>query len=177
MASHLRASLRATPTAAAPVSCIGGHPIAAAVPVRRGGGRGASRIRASDGGASYLDMWKKAVDRDRKAMEFHQIAEKSGVDDSVESVGALGRKSDEFMKILEVPKEERDRVQRMQVIDRAAAAIAAARAILQESKVGSDAMGQSGVGGLGSGSGGGVGSQHGDNGMFLYLCRSLYFLL
>ncbi|CAA6667226.1 unnamed protein product [Spirodela intermedia] len=40
--------------------------------------------------------------------------------------------TDQFNRILEVPKEERDRVQRLQVIDRAAAAIAAARALIKE---------------------------------------------
>lgn len=80
-------------------------------------------------------MWKKAVDRERKAIEFQKIAEKvAGTDE--EGVGekpeVLERKSIEFQKLLEVDAEERDRVQRMQVIDRAAAAIAAAHALLKE---------------------------------------------
>lgn len=91
------------------------------------------RARASDGGdsSSYLDMWRNAVDRERKTIEFQQIAENPAVtgDGGVEDVK---KKSEEFEKILETPSEERDRIQRMQVVDRAAAAIAAARAILDE---------------------------------------------
>lgn len=90
------------------------------------------RIRVSDGGDSYLDMWKKAVDREKKSAEFQKIAEAatpSGTDDRAVDLEA---KSQEFQKLLEVPREERDRVQRIQVIDRAAAAIAAARAVIQE---------------------------------------------
>ncbi|XP_057467180.1 protein LIKE EARLY STARVATION, chloroplastic [Actinidia eriantha] len=98
-----------------------------------------SRIRVSSAGDSYLDTWKTAVERERKAVEFQKIAENSaaidGEEDGGESPEALERKSNEFQKILEVSKEERDRVQRMQVIDRAAAAIAAARAILKETDV------------------------------------------
>lgn len=73
-------------------------------------------------------------------MVFQHVAEKTGRTAGGDAVGgeresseALERKSYEFQKILEVNKEERDRIQRMQVIDRAAAAIAAARAILKES--------------------------------------------
>lgn len=100
--------------------------------------RRSSRIRVSDGGdLSYLDMWKTAMDRERKSMEFKRIVENSrkGGDDEEEeedSPEALERKSNEFKKILEFSPEERDRIQRMQVIDRASAAIAAARALLKE---------------------------------------------
>ncbi|XP_034685926.1 uncharacterized protein LOC117914625 isoform X2 [Vitis riparia] len=161
MASHLGASLRATARSAVPVSHRHKHRVAVTVLVRRSGGRGASRIRVSDGGDSYLDMWKKAVDQERKGMEFQRIAGNSGGEDDGESAEALERKSDEFMKILEVSKEERDKVQRIQVIDRAAAAIAAARAILQESKSGEEELGYSRVEGSGSESGGGTGVQQG----------------
>ncbi|XP_038724166.1 uncharacterized protein LOC120015703 isoform X2 [Tripterygium wilfordii] len=95
------------------------------------------RIRANSDGNSYLDMWRKAVDRERKEIEFQSIANNSA-SESVDENGndfneiELEKKSEEFQKILEVSKEERDRVQRMQVIDRAAAAIAAARAVIQE---------------------------------------------
>ena len=101
-------------------------------------------------------------------MEFQRIAGNSGGEDDGESAEALERKSGEFMKILEVSKEERDKVQRIQVIDRAAAAIAAARAILQESKSGEEELGYSRVEGSGSESGGGMGVQQGGNGMFLF---------
>lgn len=89
------------------------------------------RAKVPDGGDSYLDMWKNAVDRERKAIDFQKIVENSAGTDN-RSLEEFEKKSEEFQKILEVPKEERDRVQRMQVIDRAAAAIAAARSILEE---------------------------------------------
>lgn len=101
------------------------------------------KIRALDGGGeSYLDMWRKAADRDRKSIEFQKIVSNLGDfgddNDNVDDGGGdnevdLEKKNEEFQKLLEVSKEERDRIQRMQVIDRAAAAIAAARAILKES--------------------------------------------
>ncbi|KAJ4952721.1 hypothetical protein NE237_029553 [Protea cynaroides] len=78
-------------------------------------------------------MWKRATDQERKTNEFQSIAWNSpaiGNDDIVNSEERpeeLEKKSHQFSKVLEVPKEERDRVQRMQVIDRAAAAIAATR--------------------------------------------------
>ncbi|XP_010274263.1 PREDICTED: uncharacterized protein LOC104609595 [Nelumbo nucifera] len=96
-----------------------------------------SEIRASNRGDSYLDMWKKAMDRERKALKFQKMVENSSAarihSEGYDSPDALERKTNQFKKILEVPKEERDRVQRMQVIDRAAAAIAAAQALLKES--------------------------------------------
>ncbi|XP_009800735.1 protein LIKE EARLY STARVATION, chloroplastic-like [Nicotiana tabacum] len=102
--------------------------------------RKSSRIKVSDDGKdSYLDMWKKAVDRERKSIEFQKIAENTAADVEEEvkeeNPEVLEKKSNEFNKILEVSPEERDRIQRMQVIDRAAAAIAAARALLQENPV------------------------------------------
>ncbi|XP_009376000.2 uncharacterized protein LOC103964754 [Pyrus x bretschneideri] len=121
-------------------------------------GRESLRIRVSDGGDSYLGMWKKAVENDKKVAEFERIVENSAkidVDDqSVEPVEELEKKSEEFQKILEVSKEERDRVQRMQVVDRAAAAIAAARAILEDKN--KELRTEAGDrGGSGGGSGGG----------------------
>ncbi|RDX58369.1 hypothetical protein CR513_62323, partial [Mucuna pruriens] len=92
--------------------------------------------RAKESDSSYLDMWKKAVETEKKSTHFNTIAERvadaahdshdSAVDDDLE------KKTVEFHKLLQVSTEERDRVQRMQVIDRAAAAIAAARALLEE---------------------------------------------
>ncbi|KAK7845859.1 protein LIKE EARLY STARVATION, chloroplastic [Quercus suber] len=95
------------------------------------------RVRVSDGDDSYLHMWKNAVDKERKSIDFQNIAHNSPPpppppppnDHDHED---LEKKTLEFHKILQVSKEERDRIQRMQVIDRAAAAIAAARAILNE---------------------------------------------
>lgn len=97
-------------------------------------------VRLSNGPDSYLDMWQKAVDRERKEAVFQNIVEKSdnlqdddaNVDDAGGGGEVLEKKSEEFQKILEVSKEERDRIQQMQVVDRAAAAIAAARALLEE---------------------------------------------
>ncbi|KAK4365950.1 hypothetical protein RND71_013830 [Anisodus tanguticus] len=95
-----------------------------------------SRMKvSSDGKDSYLDMWKKAVDRERKSVEFQRIAENTSKNDDEISPEIMEKKSDEFKKILEVSPEERDRIQRMQVIDRAAAAIAAAKALLKENPV------------------------------------------
>ncbi|XP_068649641.1 protein LIKE EARLY STARVATION, chloroplastic [Aristolochia californica] len=90
-------------------------------------------VKASNG-ESYLDMWKTAVEREKQEKEFQRIAKNvhgSGEEES-DDPKAVERKTQQFEKLLEVPKEDRDRVQRLQVIDRAAAAIAAARAILKE---------------------------------------------
>lgn len=110
------------------------------------------RASVSDDGdsPSYLDMWKNARDRERKAIEFQQIAANpAGTEDR--SVEEVKKKSEEFEKILGVPSEERDRVQRMQVVDRAAAAIAAARAILDEDGPSPEAAGSGGSGSSGLG--------------------------
>ncbi|CAL5416237.1 unnamed protein product [Camellia sinensis] len=145
MASHFRVYPRATPRAASEYSLISTTIVlpnySKPTGKSRAGARQSSGIRVSNGGDSYLDMWKKAVDRERKASEFQRIAENSSRidgdadddDGEGESREVFERKSNEFQKILEVPKEERDRIQRMQVIDRAAAAISAARALLKES--------------------------------------------
>ncbi|KAL8153706.1 hypothetical protein V2J09_011466 [Rumex salicifolius] len=114
---------------------------------------GVCRIRASAGesagaGDTYLDMWKRAIERENMEKRFRRVLDNSppGTEPVAEAVvdaapseevvkenpADLERKTVEFNKILEVPAEKRDRVQRMQVIDRAAAAIAAARAILAQ---------------------------------------------
>ncbi|KAK4797630.1 hypothetical protein SAY86_029956 [Trapa natans] len=90
------------------------------------------RVRVSDDGDSYLHMWKNAQDRERKSAEFQKIAETAFPSRTDGGTVDLDAKSQEFQKLLEVPREERDRAQRMQVIDRAAAAIAAGRAMIQE---------------------------------------------
>lgn len=96
-----------------------------------------SRIKAAtEGGESYLDMWKKATDRERNSLEFERMAASSAESDQnaeEQSGEELEKKSREFEKLLEIPADERDKVQRMQVVDRAAAAIAAARALLKNS--------------------------------------------
>ncbi|KAK7345924.1 hypothetical protein VNO77_16540 [Canavalia gladiata] len=95
------------------------------------------KVRASGGESSYLDMWKKAVERERKTTHFNKISDRSAAafhyDGTVED--DLEKKTSEFQKLLQLSAEERDRIQRMQVIDRAAAAIAAARALIQERSV------------------------------------------
>lgn len=94
------------------------------------------RIKVSKGSESYLDMWRKAVERERLAIKFQHIKTSSDdVDDQQQNQVLEKKRSSEFEKILQVPSEERDRVQRMQVIDRAAAAIAAARALLNQTSL------------------------------------------
>lgn len=81
------------------------------------------------------------MERRRRSEEFRQIADRSQFlgengneddDEEMEGGESLDRQTQRFNRILEVPSEERDRIQRLQVIDRAAAAIAAARALLDE---------------------------------------------
>lgn len=97
------------------------------------------KVRALNEGDSYLDMWRKARDRERRDTEFQKIADKvadldAAGDDSNVGGEELDKKNEEFQKLLEVSKDDRDRIQRMQVIDRAAAAIAAARSLLEQRK-------------------------------------------
>lgn len=93
-------------------------------------------VRAVDGDNLYLGMWRKAVEREKKEAEFQKVTQNLAKTDDDSGGGngdkkeVMEKKSKEFQKILETPKEERDRVQRMQVIDRAAAAIAAARSLI-----------------------------------------------
>ncbi|KAJ7979966.1 Protein RNA-directed DNA methylation like [Quillaja saponaria] len=80
-------------------------------------------------------MWKKGVDNERKAIDFQIIVENVAEDDAEDdnpNVEELEKRSKDFNKILEVSSEERDRIQ---VIDRATAAIAVARSIPVESKL------------------------------------------
>ncbi|XP_075512255.1 protein LIKE EARLY STARVATION, chloroplastic isoform X2 [Primulina tabacum] len=95
-----------------------------------------SRIGAADGGGdSYLEMWKKAMERERKSAEFERMAENTSDDSeqgTEESDEELERRNNEFKKLLEFSVEERDKIQKIQVIDRAAAAIAAARALVKD---------------------------------------------
>lgn len=46
----------------------------------------------------------------------------------------LDSRTEKFNRLQDVPREERDRIQRQQLIDRAAAAIAAARALISETR-------------------------------------------
>ncbi|KAJ0981610.1 hypothetical protein J5N97_009865 [Dioscorea zingiberensis] len=93
----------------------------------------ALRPLSSSSDDSYLAMWKNAVQRERKSQEFQRLSGEPEASDGVgENEESLAKKTEMFNKILEVPKEERDKAQSLQVIDRAAAAIAAARAIIKE---------------------------------------------
>lgn len=71
------------------------------------------------------------MERERRVLASRRIAAEGGEGGSVEP--SLEAKTEHFNKLLQVPTEERDRIQRLQVIDRAAAAIAAARALLDKS--------------------------------------------
>lgn len=72
------------------------------------------------------------MERERKSAEFKRIAENIAPPEVDESPEILEKKTKEFNKILQVSPEERDRVQSMQIIDRAAAALAAAKALIEE---------------------------------------------
>jgi hypothetical protein len=82
-------------------------------------------------------MWKKAVDRERRSAELAYRLQSSPPPAEAEA-GAppppadVEQRTARFEEMLRVPREERDRVQRTQVIDRAAAALAAARAVLKD---------------------------------------------
>ena len=97
-------------------------------------------VSGGDGGGaagpSYLDMWKKAVERERRSAELAYRLQASPPPAEAEAGSPLPadveRRTARFEEMLRVPREERDRVQRTQVIDRAAAALAAARAVLKE---------------------------------------------
>ncbi|OEL18553.1 hypothetical protein BAE44_0020428 [Dichanthelium oligosanthes] len=102
-----------------------------------------ARVRASSaassgpaaGGGSYLDMWRKAVERERRSAELArrlQAPAEAEAPAAAPPVDVVERRTARFEDLLRVPREERDRVQRRQVIDRAAAALAAARAVLKE---------------------------------------------
>ncbi|XP_066335810.1 protein LIKE EARLY STARVATION, chloroplastic-like [Miscanthus floridulus] len=107
------------------------RPAAAAAATSAGGG---------SGGGSYLDMWRKAVERERRSAELARrlqeapppAAEADAPPAPPVPVEDVRRRTARFEEMLRVPREERDRVQRRQVIDRAAAALAAARAVLKE---------------------------------------------
>ena len=88
------------------------------------------------GGGSYLDMWRKAVERERRSAELARRLQSPAPAEAEAAaappVEVVERRTARFEDLLRVPREERDRVQRRQVIDRAAAALAAARAVLKE---------------------------------------------
>ncbi|MCO5554990.1 hypothetical protein L7F22_008529 [Adiantum nelumboides] len=80
-------------------------------------------------------MWKRAKDRqeqDRLQLEKQKEQEAPAQPLPDLEKRALEEKSQQFSSLLQVPSEERDRVQRMQVVERAAAALAAVNALLAE---------------------------------------------
>ncbi|KAI5067453.1 hypothetical protein GOP47_0017981 [Adiantum capillus-veneris] len=99
-------------------------------------GKSSSIATSSAGdGSSYLGMWKRAKDRDeqeRLQLEKQKEQEASPPPQQDLERRVWDEKSQKFTSLLQVPAEERDRVQRMQVVDRAAAALAAANALLAE---------------------------------------------
>ncbi|KAJ7537461.1 hypothetical protein O6H91_11G006500 [Diphasiastrum complanatum] len=86
------------------------------------------------GGGSYLSMWKRAQERQEKErlkLEEERLQQELREREAAEREEALRkRREEQFARLLEVPQEERDRVQRLEVVDRAAAALAAAEALL-----------------------------------------------
>lgn len=91
------------------------------------------------------------MERERKEREFRWISENAppngeGGDVAGEGPEAVESRTRMFEKLLEVPREERDRVQRLQVIDRAAAAIAATKALLKDLPKGDVRRGAAGSG-------------------------------
>ncbi|WVZ50826.1 hypothetical protein U9M48_002048 [Paspalum notatum var. saurae] len=102
----------------------------------RGSRRRRARRAASGGGGSYLDMWRKAVERERRSEELARRLQAPPAEADAPAGPPPGdvtqRRTARFEEMLRVPREERDRVQRHQVIDRAAAALAAAQAVLKE---------------------------------------------
>ncbi|KAG2307328.1 hypothetical protein Bca52824_027076 [Brassica carinata] len=81
-------------------------------------------------------MWKIAVDREKKVKAFKKIAENVVASDGERVEGDSNKKRNDFQKILEVSVEERDQIQWMQFVDRAASAIFAAKAILASNSSG-----------------------------------------
>ncbi|KAH9289663.1 hypothetical protein KI387_033780 [Taxus chinensis] len=79
---------------------------------------------------SYLGAWKREMEKQKSSPPAPEpVRDDSNIS---EDPDALERKTKHFEKIQQVPAEERNRAQRIQVIDRAAAAIAAARALIAE---------------------------------------------
>lgn len=90
-----------------------------------------SRERTNKGDASYLDTLKIASE-DQKSSSSPEPGQEDS--NSTEHPEELERKTRHFEEIQQVPADERDRTQKIQVIDRAAAAIAAAKALLTENR-------------------------------------------
>ncbi|GJP48022.1 hypothetical protein CLOM_g7263 [Closterium sp. NIES-68] len=116
-----------------------------------GAGRAASGAAASSD--SFLGMWKRAQEKEREAVreaEARKRAEEQGAaaqaqgqpqaqqqgqeKQAEKSVDELKQLEAQFLQILEVPKEVRQEAERKAVVDRAAAALAAARALLVETE-------------------------------------------
>ncbi|KAL3691143.1 hypothetical protein R1sor_004794 [Riccia sorocarpa] len=85
---------------------------------------------AESNGTSFLQMWERA--KQRRADDSER--EESSVGSSTKESGPedWARRDRAFKDMLQVPPEERDKIQRRQIIDRAAAALAAANAFLAQ---------------------------------------------
>ncbi|GJN25254.1 hypothetical protein PR202_gb13055 [Eleusine coracana subsp. coracana] len=139
MASSNAAPISITPATAAPHILLlrGGARHRNAHRFRMAAAASSSSAPSAGGGAgggSYLDMWRKAVDRERRSAELaYRLQASPAAEAEAPPRGEdVERRTARFEEMLRVPREERDRVQRRQVIDRAAAALAAARAVLKE---------------------------------------------
>jgi hypothetical protein len=88
---------------------------------------------------SYLSMWKRArarqeQERVREAREQNSSATlgRDVLDLPSQQETDQARREQQFAEILKVPAEERDRAEKLQVVTRAAAALAAAQALLAD---------------------------------------------
>jgi hypothetical protein len=80
-------------------------------------------------GASYLDMWTKAVERERWSAELaHRFQAPTPAEAAAAPpVDVVERRTTRFEDLLRVPREECDRVQCRQVIDRTADSLVTTR--------------------------------------------------
>lgn len=85
-------------------------------------------------GKVYLHTWKNATGREERRFQLLQVGVVSDQSADVDDGEPLDLKTEKFNRLQDVPREERDRIQRQQLIDRAAAAIAAARALISETR-------------------------------------------
>jgi hypothetical protein len=85
-------------------------------------------------GKVYLHTWRNATGCKEQRFHLLQVGVVSDQSADVDGGEPLDLKTEKFNRLQDVPREERDRIQRQQLIDRAAAAIAAARALISETR-------------------------------------------
>lgn len=91
--------------------------------------------RSPGSDASYLTMWKRAREREemeRKEKELELSREEEERRAEEEEVMAIARRQEQFSAISQVPEEERQKVERQQIVDRASAALAAVESVLAD---------------------------------------------